>query len=172
MTKFGESKLFALNEVGIHNLLSLFLLISSSIGVQEIVRIVIRLQAGGRLLNVNIFVFVHQGPQLQNILLCLRLERLPAPRQSCLMKGHMSMVLLGMHQEYVTSNYVARILDQVSKVGSAEAKLPMLRLMAGTLEYICDKRQFLEYGGLTLMGITFFGRSQVFRGGGSRDAVD
>lgn len=40
LSKFGESKLFALNEVGIHNLLSLFLLISSSIGVQEIVCIV------------------------------------------------------------------------------------------------------------------------------------
>lgn len=81
------------------------------------------------------------------------------------------MVLLGMHQEFVTSNYVARILDQVGKVSSAEAKLPMLRLMAGTLEYICDKQQFLEYGGLTLMGNVFFGRSQAFRGG-SNDAFD
>lgn len=37
LTKFGESKLFALTEVGIHNLLTLFLILASIIGTEELV---------------------------------------------------------------------------------------------------------------------------------------
>lgn len=36
-SKFGESKLYALTEVGIHNLLTLFLTLATIVGVQEIV---------------------------------------------------------------------------------------------------------------------------------------
>lgn len=37
-TKFGESKLYALTEIGIHNLVTLFLILASVVGVEEIVR--------------------------------------------------------------------------------------------------------------------------------------
>lgn len=37
LTKFGESKLFALTEVGIHNLLTLFLILASIVGTEELV---------------------------------------------------------------------------------------------------------------------------------------
>lgn len=37
LTKFGESKLFALTEVGIHNLLTLFLILASIIGTDGLV---------------------------------------------------------------------------------------------------------------------------------------
>lgn len=36
-TKFGESKLFSLNEIGIHNFLTLFLTLASIVGTKEIV---------------------------------------------------------------------------------------------------------------------------------------
>lgn len=38
-SKFSEAKLIALNEVGIHNVISLFLILATTAGLQEIVRI-------------------------------------------------------------------------------------------------------------------------------------
>lgn len=36
--KFGESKLYALNEIGIYNLVTLFLVLASTTAVHEVVR--------------------------------------------------------------------------------------------------------------------------------------
>lgn len=44
LTKFGESKLFALTEVGIHNLLTLFLVMASIIGTEESVKKIIQFE--------------------------------------------------------------------------------------------------------------------------------
>lgn len=86
----------------------------------------------------------------------MRLEKLPAPRQNCLMKGHMSMVLLALKQESSTTNYTNRIIEQLTKISSIEQKLPLLRHMAGTLEYICENVDYLDYGGLSLIGNIFY----------------
>lgn len=41
LTKFGETKLFALTEVGIHNLLTLFLILASVVGTKETVSFIL-----------------------------------------------------------------------------------------------------------------------------------
>lgn len=138
-------------------------MLAARIGLSEIVRIGHRLSfprsQQPRLLNLNSPL---QGSQVQNILLMLRFDKLTSSRQTCLMKGHLSMIILGLEQEYEIKTYINRVLDQVNKITAIETKLPLLRLLASTLEHICDKPDLLECGGLTLIGNTYITYKQAY----------
>lgn len=66
------------------------------------------------------------------------------------------MVLLALKQESNTTNYTNRIIEQLTKISSIEQKLPLLRHMAGTLEHICENVDYLDRGGLSLIGNILF----------------
>lgn len=78
------------------------------------------------------------------------------------MKGHLSMIILGLEQAYDMNNYINRILDQVNKITSIETKMPLLRLLASALDHICDKPDLLECGGLTLIGNSYITIKHAF----------
>lgn len=99
------------------------------------------------------FYSFEKGQQLQNFLLQLRLEKLPAPRQSCVIKGHMSFLILNLEQELNIQMYSNRILEQVNKLNLDEHKLPILRIMIDALEKICDTNSnIFEFGSFVLIG--------------------
>lgn len=85
-------------------------------------------------------------------LLQLRLEKLSAPRQSCVMKGHMALLILFANQEENVKNYAGRLLEQVTKLISDENKLPILRIMIDALERIYDKSDIFALDEYILLG--------------------
>lgn len=84
-------------------------------------------------------IFIFKGQRLHTIMLQMRLEKLLPPRQSCLMKGHMALLIVYSRQEVNTKNYVSRLLEQVNKLNSDESKLPVVRIIVDALERIYDK---------------------------------
>lgn len=101
--------------------------------------------------------FFQQGQRLHSIALQLRLEKLSAPRQCCLMKGHMALLKIYSDQEMNMQNYVIRLLEQVNKLNSDENKLPVLRIMIDGLESIYSRSNIFALDEYMLFGeILFF----------------
>lgn len=77
--------------------------------------------------------------RLHTVLLKLKLEKLLAPRQCCLIKGHMALLILCTKHGLNVQNYMNRLLEQVNKLNSDESKLPVLRIMVDAFDSILDK---------------------------------
>lgn len=77
------------------------------------------------------------------------------PRQCCLIKGHMAMLILYSEQEINVQNYVNRLLEQLNKLNSDESKLPVLRIMIEALERIFAKSDIFSNDEYLLFGINF-----------------
>lgn len=103
-------------------------------------------------LDLIVCVFLQQGQRLQSILLQLKLEKLLPPRQSCLMKGHMSLLILYSEQKVDTQNYVVRLLEQINRLNSDEKKLPVLRIMVDGMERIFDKSDIFAFNEYMILG--------------------
>lgn len=96
-----------------------------------------------------------KGQRLSSILLQLRLEKIPPPRQCVLIKGHMALLIIHSDQEVNTQNYLNRLLEQVNKLNSNESKLPVLRIMVDALERILKKPDIFAFDEYLLFGMAF-----------------
>lgn len=93
---------------------------------------------------------------MQSTLLQIRFERLTTPRQICLMKGHVALVLLQEKRDINVQSYLSKILDQVNKLNTDENKLPVLRIMVEILEKMCTKENMFAVGTYTIVGKIIF----------------
>lgn len=93
--------------------------------------------------------------RLHTVLLKLKLEKLLAPRQCCLIKGHMALLILYTEQGLNTQNYINRMLEQVNKLNSDESKLPVLRVMVDACERIFNKSDIFINEEYLLFGMHF-----------------
>lgn len=89
---------------------------------------------------------------MHSILLQMRLEKLLAPRQNCLIKGHMALLILYSQQKVNTQNYVGRLLEQINKLNSDEKKLPILRIMVDGLERIFEIPDIFAHDEYRILG--------------------
>lgn len=147
-TKFSESKMLALNEVGIHNVINLFLTLAISGDLKAIVSsylpsICFPLSTGSSSFQYN---------QLQNILLMLRLEKLPAQRQACVVKGHMALIMLITESRLDASAYIVRMLEQINRLPVDENKTKALRVIADACESLLSRPDIFECGEFALIG--------------------
>lgn len=141
-----------MTEAGIHNLLTLFLILASVVGAREIVSFFSLIFNLYFHFDKKKYSLPKKGQQLQSILLKLRLEKLLSARQSCLIKGHMALLILYSEQEVNIQNYANRVLEQVNKLNSDESKLPVLRIMIDAVERIFDKPDFFALDEYLLFG--------------------
>lgn len=150
-TKFGESKLNALSEIGIHNLQTLLFVLASTFSNQQIVSYYV-LSKSTRTINSLFAIFLSKDQRLQSTLLQIRLERLPVSRQVILIKGHVALILLQEKRDINVQSYLGKILDQVNKLSSDENKLPVLRVLIEILENICTKDNLFSVGTYMIIG--------------------
>lgn len=150
-TKFSESKLYALNELGIHNLLSLFLTLAETIELKQVVSIPIYFQSLYEIYHIN-FSFFYQGQRLHNILLQIRLEKLLPSRQTCLTKGHIAMLILHSNANIDIHGYIFRFLEQIHALTADENKLPTLKIIIDGAEKLFQKENIFELGEYLLLG--------------------
>lgn len=93
-----------------------------------------------------------QGIQLQNILLQLRLEKLTSPRQLCVVKGHMALMMMQTEHRIAIQGYVIRFLEQLNKLTMDDHKLPILRIIAEAFEPLFAKDDIFELGEFIFIG--------------------
>lgn len=93
--------------------------------------------------------------RLHSVLLKLKLEKLLTPRQCCLIKGHMALLILCTEHGIHARNYIGRVLEQVNKLNSDESKLPVLRVMIEAFERIFDKSDVFANEEYLLFGMKF-----------------
>lgn len=98
--------------------------------------------------------------RLHTLLLKLKLEKLLAPRQSCLIKGHMALLILYTEQDLSAQNCINRLLEQVNKLNPDESKLPVLRIMADALESVLNKSDIFLNEEYLFFGMNFNIRSK------------
>lgn len=110
--KFSAPKLQTLNEVGIHNLLKLFITLSISTNFQEIVK------------------------KVSETLLQIPIEKVNQQQQ--LMKGHMAMLLLHRENQLNVTNYVSKLMKQVNQLTekSSSSVTSVLKIIADALPKI------------------------------------
>lgn len=100
--------------------------------------------------------FDFQGARLQNILLQLRLDRIPAARQQCMMRGHVAMLILHIDQRIAIQSYLLRLLDQAMAIGSTEQKLATMKILFEGLERLLSHDDYFECGEYLLIGMACF----------------
>ncbi|XP_067636741.1 protein MMS22-like isoform X2 [Eurosta solidaginis] len=93
-TKFSAQKFLALNETGIHHLIELFLALAFCGDFEELV------------------------PKLSIKLLTIALDKIPAVRQIAVTKGHMALLILYSERNCDCSEYVKKLLQQLSAVNN------------------------------------------------------
>lgn len=142
-----------MTEVGIHNFLTLFLILATTIGTEDMVRISINKfqQITDRLFKCMCSNMKMQ--RLHTVMLKLKLEKLLLPRQCCLIKGHIALLILHIQRELNTQNCINRLLEQVNKLNTDESKLPVLRIMVDAFEIILDKADVYANGEYLLFGM-------------------
>ena len=111
-TKFPASKLQTLNEMGIHNILKLFLVLSISTNFQEIAK------------------------KVSDTLLQIPFEK--PNHQQQLMKGHMAMLILHRENQMNISSYVTKLMAQVNQITEKmnSSVSSVLKIMADALPVI------------------------------------
>lgn len=82
----------------------------------------------------------------------MRLEKLAMPRQLCVVKGHMALLILQAEKRISIHDYVIRLLDQLNKLSMDENKLPILRIIADALEPLFAKQDIFELGEYIFIG--------------------
>lgn len=90
---------------------------------------------------------------MQNILLQMRLEKLAIPRQLCIVKGHMALLILQAEKHISIHGYVIRLLEQLNKLPMDENKLPILRIIADALDPLFAKPDIFELGEYIFIGM-------------------
>lgn len=110
--KFPASKLQALNEVGIHNLLKLFITLSISTNFQEIAK------------------------KVSETLLQIPIEKINHQQQ--LMKGHMAMLILYRENQMSITPYASKLMKQVNELTerSSNSVTSVLKIIADALPKI------------------------------------
>lgn len=93
--------------------------------------------------------------RLHTVLLKLKMEKLLAPRQCCLIKGHMALLILYTEQGLNVQNCINRLLEQVNKLNADESKLPVLRTMVDTFDSILNKSDIFINGNYLFFGENF-----------------
>lgn len=93
--------------------------------------------------------------RLHTVLLKLKLEKLLAPRQCCLIKGHMALLILYTEQGLNAQNCINRLLEQVNKLNSDESKLPVLRIMVDAFESLFNKSDIFLNEEYLFFGMNF-----------------
>ncbi|KAJ6642992.1 Protein MMS22-like [Pseudolycoriella hygida] len=105
ISKFSIAKLMALNETGIHNVVSLFLTLSITVEMGEM------------------------GARIQNILLQIPLCKLPHPRQIALTRGYMSLLILFIQKEMDVHIFISKILENIGSIRQDVGYVPVLRIL-------------------------------------------
>lgn len=93
-----------------------------------------------------------QGPRLQNILLRMRMEHLNPPRQICLAKGHVAMLILLVEQRINIQGYLLRFLEQINAFNTNDSKLPVMKVLFDGMERLFSRENYFEYGEYLLLG--------------------
>lgn len=83
----------------------------------------------------------------------MRLEKLAMPRQLCVVKGHMAMLLLQVEKHIGIQAYVIRLLEQLNKLTKDENKLPIMRIIADALDPLFVKKDIFELGQYIFIGM-------------------
>lgn len=90
----------------------------------------------------------------------MRLEKLALPRQLCVVKGHMAMVLLQAEKQIGIQAYVIGLLKQLNKLTMDENKLPIMRIIADALDPLFVKQDIFELGEYIFIGMCDVNRAQ------------
>ncbi|XP_011176948.2 protein MMS22-like [Zeugodacus cucurbitae] len=93
-TKFSAQKFLALNEMGIHHLIELFLALALCGDFAEL------------------------APKLSAKLLSIALDKIPAGRQIAVTKGHMALLILYAEQRCEIGEYVMKLLQQLAAINN------------------------------------------------------
>lgn len=141
--------MLALNEIGIHNVINLFLTLAISGDLKAIVSSY--LSSFYFAIGMSSSSFQHN--QLQNIILMLRLEKLPAQRQACVVKGHMALIMLTTESRLDASAYIVRLLEQINRLPADENKTKALRVIADACESLLSRPDIFECGEFALIGM-------------------
>lgn len=75
------------------------------------------------------------------------------PRQLCVVKGHMALLLLQAGKQIGIQGYVIRLLEQLNKLTMDENKLPVLRIIADGLDPMFAKQDIFELGEYIFIGM-------------------
>lgn len=105
-TKFSTQKLLALNETGIHHLIELFLVLSLCGDFNEL------------------------SGKLKDQLLSIALEKVTAPKQIAIAKGHMALLILYAQHNYDLTDYITKLLQQLTAIRN---DLAVSKVMANSL---------------------------------------
>lgn len=91
LLKFPSSKLLQLNEMGIHNIISLFLTLAISTDLKDV------------------------GPKISDVLLQIPLDKLThQPRQIAITKGQVALSILFVENHINVSQHISRFLNQIN----------------------------------------------------------
>lgn len=93
-TKFSAQKFLALNEMGIHHLIELFLALAICGDFEEL------------------------APKLSVKLLSIALDKIPAGRQIAVTKGHMALLILYAERRCEIGDYVRKLLQQLTAINN------------------------------------------------------
>lgn len=93
----------------------------------------------------------------------MRLEKLTMPRQLCVIKGHMALLILHAGKQISIHGYVIRLLEQLNKLTMDENKLPILRIIADALDPLFVKGNIFELGEYIFIGKSNVSTDESFR---------
>ncbi|XP_037046760.1 protein MMS22-like [Bradysia coprophila] len=111
-SKFSTAKLMALNETGIHNVVSLFLTLSMTVDMGEM------------------------GPRIQNILLQIPLVKVTQPRQVALTRGYISLLIVFIQKNMEVHIFISKILENITSLRLDAGYVSTLRILADGLNVI------------------------------------
>lgn len=110
LSKFTASKLLQLNEMGIHNLMTLFLTLAVSTDLKDIVSILKSYH--NLILHLNYFF---QSQKITDVMLQIPLDKLThQQRQIAVAKGHIALLILYAENHINISQYISKFLNQIN----------------------------------------------------------
>lgn len=118
----------ALNETGIHNIVSLFITLVITSNLNE------------------------TGQRIQNILMQISLLKLSATRQIALVRGHVALIILFNEKKVNVSTYVQKILEQINSIHLDEGYFPVLKILADGFYEIFSNSECFQLGEHVLLG--------------------
>lgn len=124
-TKFSPQKFLALNELGIHHLIELFLVLALCGDLNDL------------------------SGKLKDKLLSLSLEKITGPKQVAVTKGHMALWILFAENQYDLTDYITKLLQQLNAIRN---DLAVSKIMADTLLDIFDYADTFQRGESLLVG--------------------
>ncbi|XP_013108570.1 protein MMS22-like [Stomoxys calcitrans] len=123
--KFSAQKFLALNETGIHHLIELFLVLALCGDFSDL------------------------SGKLKDKLLSIAFDKVTAPKQVAVAKGHMALWILFAENQYDLTDYITKILQQLTAIRN---DLAVSKILADTLLDIFDHADTFQRGESLLVG--------------------